>query len=137
MLLQEIKNINVKKKDLSTLERSPVPPSKRRLYVKEKLNEFSKNELVITDRLHGMIFSVITGTPCIAINNLSSKVQGVYRWIQELDYVVCCRPNEIDENLIRSMMKKSSSSEYSPDLLKREYDRMDKIIIEKWSKKND
>lgn len=53
-----------------------------------KFNEFSRAKLVITDRLHGMIFAAITGTPCIALNNVSGKVEGVYnKWIKHLKYI--------------------------------------------------
>ena len=38
----------------------------------------------VTDRLHGMIFSVVTGTPCIALDNVSGKVRGVHAWIEDL-----------------------------------------------------
>jgi pyruvyl transferase EpsI len=52
------------------------------------LTEFCRTRLVITDRLHGMIFSAITGTPCIALNNSSGKVGGVWSlWLQHLPYV--------------------------------------------------
>lgn len=52
-----------------------------------KLREISTYELVVTDTLHCMISCVITGTPCIALNNLTSKVSGVYEWVKSLDYV--------------------------------------------------
>lgn len=50
-------------------------------------NRFASAELVITDRLHGMIFSIITNTPCIAISNNNKKLLGVYHWIESLDFV--------------------------------------------------
>ena len=43
---------------------------------------FQNSKLVVTDRLHGMIMSVITDTPCIAMNNTSGKVKGVYETIK-------------------------------------------------------
>lgn len=52
-----------------------------------KLKEFKESRLVITDRLHGMLFAAITATPCIALDNLSGKVKGVYEWISDLEYV--------------------------------------------------
>lgn len=54
----------------------------RREIVENKLKQFSENSLVITDRLHGMIFSYITNTPCIAFNNSNGKIKGVYKWIE-------------------------------------------------------
>jgi len=59
----------------------------REHYLEEKLNEFKKSRLVITDRLHGMIFSAITSTPCVAIDNYSHKVKGTYEWIKNNDYI--------------------------------------------------
>lgn len=54
----------------------------------EKWKEFSNAELVITDTLHCMISCALTGTPCIAFNNISGKIQGVYEWIKDLDYIM-------------------------------------------------
>jgi len=60
----------------------------REIAVEKKIDEFMKARLVITDRLHGMIFAAITGTPCIALNNTSGKVRGVWSlWLQHLPYI--------------------------------------------------
>lgn len=56
---------------------------KGKKFLRSFLNKTSKCKLFITDRLHGMIFATITGTPCIAFNNKSGKVKGVYEWIKE------------------------------------------------------
>lgn len=50
-------------------------------------NQFKTSEVVITDRLHGMIFAAITSTPCIALGNYNYKVVGSYEWIKHLGYV--------------------------------------------------
>ncbi|MCQ2514704.1 MAG: polysaccharide pyruvyl transferase family protein [Ruminococcus sp.] len=55
--------------------------------VKRKMSEFANAKLVITDRLHGMVFSAITGTPCIVLTNYNHKVKGVYDWIDYLPYI--------------------------------------------------
>lgn len=52
-----------------------------------KLDEFRKAELIITDRIHGMVFAAITSTPCIALSNYNQKVSGTYEWIKHLDYI--------------------------------------------------
>lgn len=61
----------------STLTRKVVPPVKRRLLIDAKISEFAAARFVLTDRLHGMIFAALAGTPCIAINNATGKVRGV------------------------------------------------------------
>lgn len=65
-----------------------VSSSVREFEVERKFDEFRRARLVITDRLHGMIFATITGTPCIALNNSSGKVEGVWSlWLKHLNYV--------------------------------------------------
>lgn len=52
-----------------------------------KWAEFRSAEVVVTDRLHGMLFSAITGTPCVALDNVSHKVSQGYEWIKYLKYI--------------------------------------------------
>ena len=59
----------------------------REQLLNDKLSEFLTSSLVITDRLHGMIFSAITETPCIVFSSLSPKIRGCYEWIKDLDYI--------------------------------------------------
>ncbi len=58
--------------------------------VDRKLDEFRSAKLVITDRLHGMVFSAITGTPCIAMASFNHKVTNTYKWLEHLPYVKFC-----------------------------------------------
>lgn len=68
---------------------------------KEVLNcwkNISEAKILITDRLHAMIFSILNGVPCIALNNKTGKVFGVYSWIKNENIVSCA--STIDEMLI-------------------------------------
>lgn len=57
-----------------------------------------ESRLVITDRLHCMIFCVITGTPCIALDNSNHKIRGVYEtWLHDISYVKVVYENRFDE----------------------------------------
>lgn len=89
--------------EIDTIEPISIYPGQRDKYVYEKLHRFETAELVITDRLHGMIFSAITDTPCIAIGNSNGKVKAVYNdslrsnpLISYVDNI-----NEIDELIQR------------------------------------
>ena len=45
-------------------------------------------KLVITDRLHCMIFCAITGTPCIIMDNTNKKISGVYKqWLSKTEWI--------------------------------------------------
>ena len=49
---------------------------------------FKKSKVVVTDRLHGMIFCAITKTPCVAIDNSNHKISGVYdAWLKDIGYI--------------------------------------------------
>ncbi len=52
-----------------------------------QLDLFGSAQLVVTDRLHGMVFAALAGTPCIAFGNSNGKVKMVYEWIKGLPYV--------------------------------------------------
>lgn len=75
---------------IDTVKAGLIPIAER----EDKLNSFfsalKKTELVITDRLHGMIFCAITGTPCIVVNSKSPKVLGCYDWLKDLPYIKFC-----------------------------------------------
>lgn len=69
---------------------------------------FRSADLVVTDRLHGMIFCAITGTPCIAINNSNGKVAGVYKaWIDRLSSIALLNKPDIDKFMSISSNVKS------------------------------
>lgn len=71
-----------------------IKPDERKTAVYRKLGQFASSELVITDRLHGMIFAYITGTPCIVIESLSHKIRGCYEWIKDSPAVRIASPED-------------------------------------------
>lgn len=73
--------------DTDMVEAHGIPVKDREVALRNKFLQFSNAELVVTDRLHGMIFCAITGTPCIVIDSKSPKVRGCYEWIKDLDYI--------------------------------------------------
>lgn len=96
----------------------------------EKLTEFKNARLVITDRLHGMVFAAITGTPCVALNNANKKVENVYRWLENLEYV-----NFSENNLpcIQDAIQNIDLSKeytYNNDTLKPYFNKLAQIILD-------
>ena len=67
-----------------------VKPSERKSFAENAIESFYNAEIVITDRLHGCIFSVITRTPCIVLPNNNHKIESNYNWIKDLNYIVYC-----------------------------------------------
>lgn len=87
-----VKSLHLCERYTDTYIFKPVPPEKEFEEVQAKLSEISKAQLVITDRLHGMIYSIITDTPVIALDNLSRKVSQVYNlWLKDIAFVKVIR----------------------------------------------
>lgn len=106
----KLDNLKLDYKHTSTLVNKKVTSSNRKKEVKNKLREFCNANLVITDRLHAMIFSALVGTPCIALDNISKKVSGVYFWINKLEYIKCIlNADEIEDNLIKELVSKNNN----------------------------
>ena len=87
-VLKEI--FNRKKMEIhytDTVINRSIKKNERKKIFNNKLLEFSNYEIIITDRLHGMIFAALTHTPCIALGNYNHKVKGVYEWIKNVKYV--------------------------------------------------
>lgn len=132
---EQIKNIIEKQgiccKNMSTRVPYNVEPELRNKEVLLKLEEISNVKLVITDRLHGLIFSIITGTPCIAIDNVSKKLSGVLETIDTLPYIKMSKEAEIEED-IRSMMEDGIiDPKYTYSSLQEPYIRLVELIRSK------
>ncbi|MFS2923951.1 polysaccharide pyruvyl transferase family protein [Bacteroides sp. 90-K9/2] len=56
-------------------------------YLNEFLLNLSSKKLMVTDRLHGMIFAYITGTPAIVFSNSNQKVKNCFEWIKDCGYI--------------------------------------------------
>lgn len=85
---KQVENLLRQKYDLvkqtDTAVDHTVDKSHRKQELEQKWEEFSSAELVVTDRLHGLIFSVITDTPCIVFPNFNTKVTSACKELEPL-----------------------------------------------------
>ena len=78
---------------------------KREEILDNKFKQFQTSQIVITDRLHGMIFAAITETPCVVFGNFNHKITESYKWLENLEYIrFCDNMNEI-EDIIEEVIK--------------------------------
>lgn len=130
--LNRIENI-LKKNKISiqytdTVFRKTPTKIDREQTVYEKLKEFKDAELVITDRLHGMIFSAITNTPCIALDNISQKVSGGYQWFLELPYITCIKLDDITEPLVKKYLSYNNCL-YNKKIFSQYYAQIKNVVM--------
>lgn len=129
--------LGVKYKVTDTVNKHGVKMWNRKHFVEKKIKEFQNSTLVITDRLHGMYFSAITGTPCIAIDNVSKKVLGGTLWLNSkiVTFLKDFEEVTFTENL-NSLMKKNKYN-YSRNELMQFFQKEVEIIKEfRLSEKN-
>lgn len=93
-----------------------------------KVKQISGAEIVVTDRLHGMIFAAVTQTPCLVLNNYNHKIRETYKWIDNLPYVKYV--SDID-NLQADVRELFDVSEriYSDEIILKKYDIFMKEIL--------
>lgn len=97
--------------------------------LEKKFEQFRSKELAVTDRLHGMIFAAITGTPCIVLNSKSPKVKGVYDWIfADCEYITFTDDFKEMQQFISSIKGKSFT--YDNSKIKKHYDKLAQIVNE-------
>lgn len=113
-----------------------VLPRERVIMLNRKLMEFMQAKIVITDRLHGMIFAAITSTPCIAINNKSKKIEGVYNIIKNIDYIKFIGDDDLKNinNTINELLN-LKNIQYDINALKGKYLVIQKALINLLDKK--
>ena len=85
-----LKQQKISCKEISTVQDYGINRFSRQDQLNKIWYEFVSASLVITDRLHGMIFAAINGTPCLALDNVSKKVSGVYELISQLGFIKIC-----------------------------------------------
>ncbi len=107
-----------------TVVENKIYSKQRENVLNNKLEEFSKYKIIVTDRLHGMVFAYLTHTPCLVFENKSYKVKGLYEWIKKVNYIYLCSSDfndfKIIDNLIYNEQSNVNSLKNEFSLLKSE-----------------
>lgn len=108
-----------------------IDETNREAILKETWNEFKASELVLTDRLHGMIFCAITGTPCIVFKNSNHKIEYSYKnWLKECNFIYLAEDNKMPFDELKDIMERLIHS--APNVLnfKEKYTPLVKLLKE-------
>lgn len=125
-VLEELSRIG-EIKNLSTIAPHHIQVADRETELKHILDEISCCKLLLTDRLHAMLFAVITKTPCIAFDNLSNKVSGVYNWISDCNFIYCVKNKQEFKDAF-SKLNEFDKSKCDYELPDKYFDELAKII---------
>lgn len=119
-----LKKYNLKINYTDTIIKDKVFFFNRDKLLRKKLMEFSKYKIIITDRLHGMLFCYITRTPCLFLENTSYKVKGTYDWLRDCNYIKMYN----SETFERDLNELLNTDNYKTVNLKNEFEKIRNII---------
>lgn len=105
-------------------------------YVYSEINEYSKFELVITDRYHGTIFSLAANTPVIVLKTTDHKVITGVEWFKGIYEGYYYLANDLNDayNIAQEILKKEFSYELKPYFKEEYYDKLLGYAENIWNK---
>lgn len=94
-----------------------------------KWEQFASSKVVVTDRLHGMIFSLITNTPCIALDNSTGKVSSFYHtWLEDSKVLLIENRDDLESVLDFIMNSQNEVTDLDDFHFDSTFELLDKII---------
>lgn len=99
-----------------------------RIAIDTKIRELSNADLVLTDRLHGMVLTALSSTNCIVFSNYNYKVKGVYNWLKKYKGIHFYEKNENISDIADTL--KNITYKYDYKKYSEYFDQMSKIIFE-------
>lgn len=103
--------------------------NERKHEVYKKIEEFANAKLIVTDRLHGMVFAALAGTPCIVCGSVNYKVKGIYEWIRNNEFIRYVDDMTEIEKTVRELSQ-VSSPRYDNSLIKDKYHALENVIMQ-------
>ncbi|MDF2945091.1 MAG: glycosyl transferase family 2 [Herbinix sp.] len=122
---QYIKNIQFN----DTILNSNISVFDRKEVITSFVKKIAKAKMVVTDHLHGMLFCVITQTPCIVLPDYKEKIEEVYEWVSKLGYIkMISNVSELDEAV--QEFSRIKNIEYDNSGIMEGFDVLTKILQE-------
>lgn len=99
-------------------------------YIQQICEYYSQFMVIITDRYHGTIFSLISGTPVIVLKTSDHKLSSGVKWFPEefKDYVYFAENIEDVHDLAMSILDKKLTHQLPPYFKENYYDKLKAIL---------
>ena len=128
--LRKISSVNVT--DTNDRELIDINSNSIQTAVWKKIDTFANYKLMITDRYHGTIFSLMSNTPVIVMKTKDHKVSTGVKWFKNIydDYAFYCDDIKNISNLASNIISSQNNTEIKPYFKREYYDKL-KSIFEK------
>lgn len=109
-----------------TVLEQPIEMHEQESVVNRVLDLFGASSVVITDRFHGLVFSVLCKKPCVVLTTVDHKLTAGIHWFKELPFVALAQ----DINEIPALVEHCISVENRtvPDWNKSYFDQIPKCV---------
>lgn len=104
--LSALHSYNIRRTD--THIHRPVKPENRLKEAQALMDAFAHSKVVVTDRFHGVIFSVLSQTPCVALRSCDHKITDGVKWFREETGVLYAQSPEEIPALVEKAMRLGS-----------------------------
>ena len=97
----------------------------------DKLTQFAGARLVVTDRLHGMILSLVAGTPCLVLPNANHKIRQTWQdWLGEVPQLAFLEPGQLGDAaaVLQALLSTPRRDPATPPLGVSRYDHLSSVI---------
>lgn len=104
----------------------------RHAVLSAKWDMIQSSKVIVTDRLHGMIFAKITGTPCVVFDNYNSKIQMTCNdWLKSDKNIVFVDHNkEISIPEILNIVDSLANADVTPFDIDSKYEPLTKALTQ-------
>ena len=84
---------------------TPITVNERKNILEHTLDLFSAADIVVTDRYHGLIFTVLCQKPCVVLPTVDHKLTSAMHWFKDVPFITFA--NNLDEipSLIENGLK--------------------------------
>lgn len=98
------------------------------------LNIISNSKLLVTDRMHGMIFASLVNVKCLAICEKNGKIKNAYNWINPDSCKLVDSDEEVEaiikkmDSMLKSVSVEKEKQEIEVSALERQFDELARTI---------
>ena len=99
-LKQQLRSAGYSIAETDMVQKPQASPASRSIRLDSLLHRIAGSQVVVTDRLHAMILSALTETPCVVLGNSYHKIRAFMPWMEKVPYVRYIEdPSELPEAL--------------------------------------
>jgi pyruvyl transferase EpsI len=123
---QLVENLPYSSTLFDTEVEEPIALSEQEAVVEKTLQQFYNSDVVVTDRFHGLIFSIVCRKPCVVLPTVDHKLTYGINWFKDLPFVRLAQTLEEIPLLVEQCL--ASESRDVPDWHAEYFDKIPALV---------